>query len=635
MGISIRRDKFVRLEDLIYQLHLDMVEAGFELVGTSVFGERTPTSQLINPTVQLNVPEAGKTARYMFKATNRVDRLASAEPWMIIFEVHPHFLRCWALTENALDYDRNGNLTVKEIPEVFQVENLPPDTTCEFGYMSKLGHYKEETYGSQFLSLIPTESTWFNYEDVPVDANGYRIMAAAPLSYRLTISNNGIAFYCFSPKHSDTGNCHSWFVVQRLVNHLGKVDFTKGFNPVWCLFSQNGGGESTHSIFGEVDNAPLDASGIQQFCLRERDIKFPTPCVSALVPSQIGSAVIGNSQSVRHTEKGGWEVEIPTGFSTWRHKYTLFADLIGMASADMTTHTGVVLDDAFLEGEDRSYVGMQANFKNNKGQRLFMLLDGPGIAKSTELIPFASNLGQYHPATDDFVKFFELKLKDLLGTEVSSDRGIIVPFNVVIDQTTAEFGIDYLIPENSLLVLKTKNNIPVSIEILGPQVVQEETTMEYRLLVTFSDGSTSIQSLQQGIYSSMISYTNIGDLNTDPNVPQADKISLMTFDPLGLPNTKVMTLNASVNSTGTEFLTTSIDILIQKTVAPDYLFPEHLPLVEEISGELMFHDGVFNVGVYGQILPTESTSPKVIKFHLDVSGIWEGNPDFFFTYTIG
>lgn len=457
MGISIRRNNFTSMDALGISLYQDMVDAGFRLVRHNWFGERTSNTQLINPLYLEELPTEGKTGMYLFQATNIMDFLSSVEPWYVMIQIHPNFIRSWVLTGNSYEEDVNGNIVVKEIPDHFRTDlqyasddpNYIADSTYEYGHVSPNNLYAPEEASRFWLNLCPGESLWPEYEQVAVDENGFRIMNGAPLSYNLTVSSWGMALCIYCPSLSYTGRAHAWLVAQRLVNRKGSVDVERGFNPVWCMFSSNGGGQAYDSLFGDIDSDVVNPEGINQFCVRERDIHYPTPASSALVPTKQSSAVLNNQQSVRHTEKREWQINIPTGFSTWRHKYPLFMDLIGMASADTASHTDVTRRIVFADGVERSYTALLSNFKDDAGQRLFIMTDGPGTATVilADLTPHAPiDTETFTGQVDRAVKFFNLYLVDPLGTRVASDRILNLPYTIEPDSTAVD-GVHYTISD--------------------------------------------------------------------------------------------------------------------------------------------------------------------------------------------
>lgn len=450
MGISVKRDNFTSMDALGFSLYQDMVEGGFELVQHNWFGERTPKSQLINPLLQENLPQEGVTGLYLFKSTHITDYLSTVEPWYILIQIHPNFIRTWVMTKNCYELDRNGNIVVKQIPEHFRTEDQQNENdavTYEYGYVSPYNEYDEEQPHRYWLNLCPDESMWPEYEEVPLDENGFRTLESAPLSYNLTISSWGIALCIYAPSYAHTGRAQAWLVAQRLVNRNGTVDIERGFNPVWCMYSQNGGGQAYDSLFGDVDSDEVNPIGVNQFCVRERDVHYPTPATSAIVHSKHNAAVLNNMQSVRHLEDRTWQVDIPTGFSTWRHKYPLYMDLIGMASADMASHTDVTRRVVFGDGVERSYTALLANFKDNAGQRLFIMTDGPGTDKIVyvDYLPSAPIDTETFTAQQDIaVKFLNIYITDQFGTRVASDRILECPYTIEAESTAVD-GTHYVI----------------------------------------------------------------------------------------------------------------------------------------------------------------------------------------------
>ncbi len=641
MGISVTRNGFRSLDSLVFKLQEDLVTAGFELVRFRSFGERTPDSQLINPSPLALQPVEGSTAQYLFKATGQVDILAAVEPWFLLIEVHPNFLRTWALTEDSFEYDRNDNLLVKQIPEhsrsehQLKDEDLDAGATYQFGHMSKNGLWHKDDPYRFFLNIIPGASTWEGYEDVGIDANGFRVCAGAPLSYTLTVSSYGVVFVCHSPVLSHTGNCHSWFCIQRLVNRQGKVDYTKGFNPVWCLFSQNGGGEVYQSVFDIDDSGEdFDKNGVSQFCVRERDIYYPTPTVSALVPSSIGCPIVNNRQSVSHDETRGWSVEIPSGFSTWRHKYSLFMDLLGMASADVAQYSDITKRVVFSDGYNRSYMAMLANYKNNKGQRLFVLTDGPGTHEklNDDLIPFVKTKTISHPSTEAFVKFFTLYLVDKFSTLVATPHVLAVPFRVIPELTNAVLGEHYDINRDSIGPVLTPSNMPVALIAEGPTRVQEGSVITFKWLLEMSDGFIVEASRVDSRFGLGANYPTLGGGTGGIDLAEG------TFHVGDLKNGDLeyaFTVNLSISFKDGAYLTTTYDMIMVKDPQPEFVFADHPVLTNEIAGTLIFNIADSSVGLYGSTINFNSPETKTIAFHLDVSNIWDGDPDIYLTYNIG
>lgn len=193
---------------------------------------------------------------------------------------------------------------------------------------------------------------------------------ASPISYQLCTTDHGIMFMMWAESFDKEGDKCFWFNLQRMVDKTGTV-ITEGKSPLFCVFSQNGGG-------GKDVNTP-EEFGIQHFIVRESDINAPTFPISSVIDKADSTRIINSVQQVSKGEESSFTLNFPRGLNTHRYSYPHELDMFVTTSADSVSQYTDVEVTAYEEETPRKYRAMNANFDNNTGMRVLMLIEGPTI----------------------------------------------------------------------------------------------------------------------------------------------------------------------------------------------------------------------------------------------------------------
>jgi hypothetical protein len=181
--------------------------------------------------------------------------------------------------------------------------------------------------------------------------------AAYPMTYRLSITNRGIALAIWEDAtDSDDIPRWSWMVVQRPVDHVTGAPRVTGMAPLFCVYGMKG--------------------NISKFVVREKDILKPVPTSPADVNSEDNAAIINSKSQVAITEDNRYVITFPNGLNTSRYCYTEELDMIAYTSADVVSQFTDVPMTVYGEATPRKYKALHASGKNNTGMRLLMITEG-------------------------------------------------------------------------------------------------------------------------------------------------------------------------------------------------------------------------------------------------------------------
>lgn len=362
----IERNGFTKVTDMAYSLYLDLVSLGFNLKFFRNYGGRFDDYQLINPFPVSGEPSADLTAIYVFESTVNIDPFGKAEPWEIVLEVHPRYMRVWVLTSDSYDFDEYGVMVIKNMPNYlrFSDKGIPDNEIDDgdefhynYGYLSGK-YYKVEQPFVNFLDFNEENSNWGieHYE-----------LEGSPLKYIISTDGTGVFVGFSSEPHADKGNCFAWFAVGRLTDTKGQIKTSYRSRPVWCVYSLDGGGSNA------IDDASaLRPNGIRQFCVREADIVYPTDSTSAVIPGQRFNAILNPVQQTSLDEQGRAILSRVQGFSNYRFKYaqTPYFPIMAYASADIAEETEIVLDTD--QEFEVNYHAWLSNSSTSKGMRVYI-----------------------------------------------------------------------------------------------------------------------------------------------------------------------------------------------------------------------------------------------------------------------
>ena len=197
--------------------------------------------------------------------------------------------------------------------------------------------------------------------------------ASGPLSYRLSVSDHGVAFCVWKDAYDDAGDKFAWFVVQRPVDPNTGATLVDGYAPVFAVYSGDGGGHG-----GEA-GADMRKEGIRKFVVRESDVFAPTKSVSAVVASEDSNPIINPMRQVAISVDNKYMITFPAGLNTPKRAYKHELDMLAYTSADVISQDSDVDITVFGEATPRKYKAMNANGPHNTQMRILLLVEGGGI----------------------------------------------------------------------------------------------------------------------------------------------------------------------------------------------------------------------------------------------------------------
>lgn len=403
MGIAVERNNFVGVGRMVAQLCRDMAANGFDAiyVDGAIAQGSTPT---FDQTMQ----------RVIFAATQAVDPLAiedsdtsnpdfdKRQPWRFVIEVDDvkQTIRWYACTPtNILDDWTVATSRTRMNPAVGgssgQFDTFTQKSGFMYAFASTLTNGVDSTAsllsgdeasdwltvrrrdGQALQTIKDVDRYSFRYEHFGYDVNGTGAakvnVESIPLSYRLAISDHGIAFCMWIESKDSEGNHFHWWNVQRMVNKDNGEPIVDGKAPLFCVFSMKGGGGA------DVNVADLNA--VHYFVVREIDVNAPTFPVSASVDTADSNRIINVVQQVSISEENKLVISMMKGLNSQRYAYPHELDMIGYVSADVVSQWADIEVEQYGEGEEnkRSFKAMQSNFRNNSGMRILMIQRGAGI----------------------------------------------------------------------------------------------------------------------------------------------------------------------------------------------------------------------------------------------------------------
>ena len=397
MGFTTKREGFTKATELLTALSKDMAANGFETI-------------YHNGAAGNSIPD-GETTSVCLKATASVDPLAEDDdqPWVIFMQAHSqvgvngsgdvsykysdghqNWLRVWVCTPTQLIENPDGTWRVA----LKEYKDYQPFSSSGYGTRTQISK------GAGFLcvdSLIKNHKTTkggaatvrdftngyfycFN-DDAQNEAEGFTQknvpnwgkvgdFSAHPLSYRITISDHGIAFAMWGEAYDSDGQDQAWFCVQRMVDKDTGAVIVDGLSPLYCVFS----------LAGNSDQDPTNAHDqIMYLVVRESDVTAPTLPRSAVTDTADSTRIINNKEQVAIGEDEKFIVHFPNGLSTQRYGYPHELDMISYTSADAVSQSNEIELTFYGESTPRKYVGLGANASFNRGMRMLMITEAEGI----------------------------------------------------------------------------------------------------------------------------------------------------------------------------------------------------------------------------------------------------------------
>lgn len=353
MGLSIERNNFISLQRMWKSIVDDLVAGGFE-VELAAQADGTGAPSIAGASTSYDED----TVLYVLRPTVSVDAVFDTQPWRLVIRIEDIVDSvAYGVTINVVTPTQVLHDTVNH---TFAI--AAPGEHRELGILHPTQNSRPDT-GRYFFSRSSSKTVWGCYPEA-VDVE------AVPLSYRLSVSDHGVALMTWAESFDGAGNCFNWFCVQRMVGQDG-VPITTGHAPLFCVFSRNGGGSE--------DVNDISNSDISKFVVRESDVNAPTRPVSAAIPTADSSPIINPIQQVGISEDNKMILNFPQGLNTQRYSYTHELDMFCYTSADVISQFSEPEITLYGEATPRKYKAMNANHSNNKGMRLLLLTQGAGI----------------------------------------------------------------------------------------------------------------------------------------------------------------------------------------------------------------------------------------------------------------
>jgi len=354
MGLSVERNNFLSLQLMWKSIVDDLVAGGFEVeLAAEADGSGDPIIGSADTTY------GDTTVLYVLKPTAAVDDAVATQDWRLVVRIE-------SIDVHGTAYTYTINAVTPTQVLVNRTENkfsiAAPGEDRELGILHP-DQNSDPANGRHFFSRFHESRTWSCFpEGVDVEA--------VPISYRLSVTDHGIALVTWAESFDGAGDCFNWLVIQRMVDADGNPVIV-GKAPLFCLFSQNGGGGN------DLDD--ITGSDITKFVVREDDVNAPTKPVSAVMPTADSSPIINPIQQVGISEDNKMILNFPQGLNTQRYSYTHELDLICYTSADVISQFSEPEITLYNEASPRKYKAMNANHVNNKGMRILILTQGAGI----------------------------------------------------------------------------------------------------------------------------------------------------------------------------------------------------------------------------------------------------------------
>lgn len=401
MGISVERYRFSSMTAMFADIMQVMKDNGFNLLNID---DQTPTG----------TPDFSIATKALFAATDAVDpiavedsdtahaRFALRQPWRLAFEMDhaKQAIRIYACTPTNIKWtDQVYDIAISKVDTFKQSASQFRSLTSRSGLLtSNSGHTYETTFsasvdegpkyftGVDWTAPAQLDTTDGNLYSIRYEHFGFDIskidLEAIPMSYRLSITDHGLALCIWPEGYDSTGDKFFWFNIQRLVNKDTGVPIigneivgVEGKAPLMCLFSMTGSG----GPYEAPDISSPWYHGAYQFVVREFDVHAPTVPVSATIDSADNCRVINSVEQVCHFEGNKMIINMPKGFNTQRFVYPHEMDIIAYTSADVTSQFADIPVTQYGEAEPRRFKALKSNFAHNRGMRLLMLTKGAGI----------------------------------------------------------------------------------------------------------------------------------------------------------------------------------------------------------------------------------------------------------------
>lgn len=206
------------------QQSVEDVEAAIDLITTTFVVESEKGVDLLSSAENIS-----PNSDFMPSNPNMINTASrTPQKWRIKFEWDPNSesLRVFVGTKYQIKDD--GSVSKPRGREGIKtaITRLPGEL-CEVFYSDTSTAYDQ---GSSAKSKTP----FF----IRSNRNMIEQHGTYPLTYRLTVTDHGMAFHIMEQGDQDSDQNHAWFVVQRHVdNRSGKWEMEDGYSPVHCVYS--------------------------------------------------------------------------------------------------------------------------------------------------------------------------------------------------------------------------------------------------------------------------------------------------------------------------------------------------------------------------------------------------------------
>ena len=306
---------------------------------------------VLNFPATLPAPPVGNAPVALFKATMEIqatDPAISAQPWRIQFDA---------------SVARTGSIVIAtpiQLPNDGSAALLAPPNVQTPGMPAGMLNTMVRMPSGQELATETTPKAPFFFIYRSQAATGSTGAGAYPLSYRLTLTERGIAL-CVWEDATDAEAIPniSWVVAQRPVDHLTGATLVAGHAPVVCVYGM--------------------AGVTSKFIVRENDVYKPTLSVSANTNTEDSRGILNTANQVSITENNRYVITFPNGLNTPRYSYTEELDMVAYTSADVVSEFSNVPLTVYGEGTARTYKALRSTGGNSTGMRLLFLTEGGGV----------------------------------------------------------------------------------------------------------------------------------------------------------------------------------------------------------------------------------------------------------------
>ena len=350
-GYTVQRSGFLRVPEMFYQIAQDLIANGFVM--------KFPNSPLMAPMANTDYAPFKVT----LEAGPEIDPLNASQPWRI--QLHAVATQTGdVIFGTPLQLAKDG--TTATLDADFGGTNFP------------IGILTAPSNTDSFAAAGGAPSNRFiqRYERIKTNIQA----ATYPFSYRLTITDHGVALVVWEDGADDQAKNYSWFVCQRPVDHITGKPLVTGHCPLVCLYGLTP--SNLTAVLGTNVSPTIVLDGVYKFIVRESDVNRPTRPVHANIDTEDSSAIINNRKQVAITENNRYVITFPNGINTPRYMYTEELDMIAYTSADVVSQYADVPITVYGEAAPRTYKAMQANHPYNQGMRILVLVKGAGVGEA-------------------------------------------------------------------------------------------------------------------------------------------------------------------------------------------------------------------------------------------------------------